>query len=341
MIDKYNRRQRILIIVLISICVLLVTVYSRESKDGLFHRLQRFSLDIVSPLQKGVSKILSPVKDGIGYLADLGDAESERDRLRGEIEEYEDRMDELERLKLENEKLQSMIAVKDSRPDLAFLVVDVIGANPDIWEQTIQIGAGYSDGLQEYMAVLSEDGSLVGRIILCTSEASVVQLITDDKSSVGAMLQSNAEMGVVKGEGRGGVRLELLNQDAEVKMGDVVVTSGLGGTCPSGIPIGIITEISERRADLSVGIVIEPRASMTSQDKVMVVTSPPPSAAPLVRRPLDILAFEHRCIPSRGVPLPATYLPSTPQSRALLEWRIGALCASRYPGDGTRSPGGG
>jgi rod shape-determining protein MreC len=281
MVERQNRRQRILIITLVIICVLLVTVYSRESKDGLFHRLQRFSLDVVSPLQKGMSKVLSPVKDGIGYLADLGSANSERDRLKEEVEDLQKEVDEGEELKLENETLKSMIAVKESRPDLGFLVVDVIGANPDIWEQTVQIGAGYSDGLQEYMAVLSEDGSLVGRIIMCTSEASLVQLITDDKSSVGAMLQANAEMGVVKGEGRGGVRLELLNQDADVKTGDVVVTSGLGGTCPSGIPIGTITEISERRADLSVGIVIDPRASLTSLDRVMVVVSPPPSTSPM------------------------------------------------------------
>jgi len=98
---------------------------------------------------------------------------------------------------------------------------------------------------------------------------------------VGAKLQSNAEMGIAKGEGRGGVRLELLNQDAEVNMGDVVLTSGMGGTCPEGIPIGIITEISERRADLSIGILIEPAATLTRLDKVMVVRSPPPETAPM------------------------------------------------------------
>ncbi|MDD3718729.1 MAG: rod shape-determining protein MreC [Actinomycetota bacterium] len=281
MVERQNRRQRALIITLVIICILLVTVYSRESKDGLFHRLQRFSLDIVSPLQKGMSKVLSPVKDGIGYLTDLGDAKSERDRLKEEVESLQDVVDELEEMKLENKTLTKMIAVKESRPDLEYLVVDVIGANPDVWEQTIQIGAGYSNGLQEYMAVLSEDGSLIGRITLCTSEVSLVQLITDERSSVGAMLQNNAEMGVVKGEGRGGVRLELLNQDAEVETGDVVVTSGLGGTCPAGIPVGTITEISERRADLSVGIVISPRASLTRLDRVMVVTSPLPRTAPI------------------------------------------------------------
>lgn len=281
MIERQNRRQRALVITLVIICVLLVTVYSRESKDGLFHRLQRLSLDIVSPLQKGMSKVLSPVKDGIGFVMDLGKARGERDRLMEEVRDLQENADELEALRLENERLKKMIEVKENNPDFEFLVVDVIGANPDIWEQTIQIGAGYSDGLREYMAVLSEDGSLVGRIILCTSEASVVQLITDEKSSVGAMLQANGELGVLRGEGRDGVRMELLNQDAEVKTGDLVVTSGLGGTCPAGLPVGNITEISERRADLSVGIVVEPRASMTRLSKVMVVVSPLPRTEPI------------------------------------------------------------
>lgn len=270
-----------MIITLVIICVLLVTVYSRESKGGLFHRLQRFSMDVVSPLQKGMSKVLSPVKDGIGFLVDMGKARGERNRLREEVKELEDKVNNLEEAARENEELKKMIAVKESNPQLDLVVVDVIGANPDIWEQTIQVGAGYDDGLQEYMAILSEDGSLVGRIIVCTANSSLVQLITDGKSSIGAKLQNNAEMGIAKGQGGGGVRLELRNQYAEVNKGDVVVTSGMGGTCPPDIPIGTITEISERSADLSIGILIEPRARLTRLEKVMVVVSPPPKTSPI------------------------------------------------------------
>ena len=281
MVERRNRRQRVLIITLVIICVLLVTVYSRESNNGLFHRLQRFSMDIISPLQKGMAKVFDPIRDGFGYMADMVTARSERDRLREENEQLEEELLEKQELEILNQKLERMIEVKESNPQLDLIVVDVIGANPDLWEQTIQIGAGYSDGLKEYMAILSDEGKLVGRIIECTSEVSIVQLITDEKSAVGAKLQSNAEMGIAKGEGRGGVRLELLNQDAEVSMGDVVLTSGMGGTCPEGIPIGVITEISERRADLSIGILIEPAARLTRLDKVMVVMSPPPETAPM------------------------------------------------------------
>jgi rod shape-determining protein MreC len=281
MVERRNRRQRILIITLVIICVLLVTVYSRESNNGLFHRLQRFSMDIISPLQKGMAKVFDPIRDGFGYMADMVTARSERDRLREENEKLEEEIYEMNELERVNEELKNMITVKESNPHLDLLVVDVIGASTELWEQTIQIGAGYSDGLQEYMAILTEEGKLVGRIIECTSEASIVQMVTDEKSAVGAKLQSNAEMGIAKGEGRGGVRLELLNQDAEVTMGDVVLTSGMGGTCPEGIPIGIITEISERRADLSIGILIEPAARLTRLERVMVVRSPPPETAPM------------------------------------------------------------
>jgi rod shape-determining protein MreC len=174
MVERRNRRQRILIITLVIICVLLVTVYSRESNNGLFHRLQRFSMDIISPLQKGMAKVFDPIRDGFGYMADMVTARSERDRLREENEQLEKDIYEMNELERVNEELKNMVAVKERNPHLDLLVVDVIGASTELWEQTIQIGAGYSDGLQEYMAILTEEGKLVGRIIECTSEVSIV-----------------------------------------------------------------------------------------------------------------------------------------------------------------------
>jgi len=237
-------------------------------------------MDMVSPLQKGVSKALGPIKSGVGFLTDLGTARGERDRLRKQVQVLQEQVEEGKDAMRERDQLQSMIKVKEENPQWELMQVNVIGTSSDIWEQTIQIDAGYDDGLKEYMAILGEDGSLVGRIVMCTANSSVVQLMTDEKSSIGARLQSNSEMGVVKGEGTG-VRLELLNQDAEVKTGDVVLTSGMGGTCPANIPIGSITEISERRADLSIGIEIQPRAKLTRLERVIVVTGPEPKTAPL------------------------------------------------------------
>jgi rod shape-determining protein MreC len=273
----YREKQtnRAVIISLTIICIILVTLYSRESDNGLMHRVQRFSLDMVAPLQSGVSKLLSPVRDGVEYLLDIKDAANERDELVQDKLELEQQLSELRNMARENDLLKQLIDYRDNTPGLQFLSAGVIGETPDNWEQTIQISAGYDDGVREWMAVVNEEG-LVGRIVLCTAHTSMVQLITDDKSQVGARLQSSGEEGLVQGAGREQPLLQLINQDAEVREGDLVLTSGSGGTCPADIPIGTVTEITEKRPDLSRGISISPAVGFTKLERVLVVISPLP-----------------------------------------------------------------
>ncbi len=276
---KEKQRSRIVIVILTILCFILVTLYSRESQNGLLHRMQRFSLDIVEPLQAGVSKILSPVRDGIEYVLDLKNAAGERDQLLKDKQELENELSDMRNLALENQQLAELLNLKENNPSLEVMAVSVIGANPDNWEQSIQISAGYDDGVREWMAVMNNEG-LVGRVVLCTAHSSMVQLITDDKSQVGARLQSNGEEGLIKGAGRGDLRLQLINQDAEVKEGDWVLTSGSGGTCPVGIPIGTVSAITEKRPDLSRGISISPAVNLSRLEKVVVVINPAPTELP-------------------------------------------------------------
>ncbi len=276
---KEKQRGRIVIVTLTILCFILVTLYSRESQNGLLHRMQRFSLDMVEPLQSGASKILSPVRDGIEYVLDLKDAAGERDQLLKDKQDLENQLSGMRDLERENQQLAELLKLKENNSGLEVMAVSVIGANPDNWEQSIQISAGYDDGVREWMAVLNNEG-LVGRVVLCTAHSSMVQLITDDKSQVGARLQSNGEEGLIKGAGRGELRLQLINQDAEVKEGDWILTSGSGGTCPVGIPIGTVTAITEKRPDLSRGISIAPAVHFSRLEKAIVVISPAPSELP-------------------------------------------------------------
>ncbi len=276
---KEKQRGRIVIVTLTILCFILVTLYSRESQNGLLHRMQRFSLDMVEPLQAGVSKMLSPVRDGIEYLLDLKNAAGERDQLIKDKQELENELSAMRDLERENKQLAELLQLKENNPTLEVMAVSVIGANPDNWEQAIQISAGYDDGVREWMAVMNSEG-LVGRVVLCTAHSSMVQLITDDKSQVGARLQSNGEEGLIKGAGRGELRLQLINQDAEVQEGDWVLTSGSGGTCPVGIRIGTVSAITEKRPDLSRGISIAPAVNFSRLEKVVVVISPAPTELP-------------------------------------------------------------
>jgi rod shape-determining protein MreC len=281
MTGRERQHNRFIVAILLAICVMLVTVYSREGDKGVFHRLQRFSQELVAPLQRGVSSIMSPIKGGVEYLSRLDSAVSEREKLDRENNELQDQLMDMNRLQRENDELRNFIKVKNGQKNWDVLVAEVIGSNPDNWKETREIAAGYDDGVQKYMAVLDENGFLVGRVVDCTAHTSMVLLITDAQSSIGAKLEVNGEIGLIKGEGGGTIKLELINQDAVVNQEDMVVTAGLGGTCPAGIPLGRIKEISEKRTDLSRGISITPLANMSRLDRVMVVLSPPPSGVPL------------------------------------------------------------
>ncbi len=276
---KEKQRGRIVIVALTILCFILVTLYSRESQNGLLHRMQRFSLDLVEPLQAGVSKIISPVRDGIEYVLDLKNASGERDQLLKKVQDLEDQLSSMNDLQRENNVLAQLLNLKQNNPSLELMAVSVIGANPDNWEQSIQISAGYDDGVREWMAVMNDEG-LVGRVVLCTAHSSMVQLITDDKSQVGARLQSNGEEGLIKGAGRGDLRLQLINQDAEVTEGAWILTSGSGGTCPVGIRIGTVSAITEKRPDLSRGISIAPAVNFSRLERVVVVINPAPTELP-------------------------------------------------------------
>jgi len=279
--DSERRRDRRFLVILLIVSLLMVTVYSREGDKGLIHRLQRFSMDAVSPLQRGVVKLVRPLREGLDRLTGLAGASRERDRLKEENERLRDQLLEMERLRRRNEELQSMVEYVESHREWEFLAADVIGSNADNWKDTRQIGVGYADGVERFMAVLDERGNLVGRVTECTAHTSLVLLITDKQCSFGAKLERNGEAGLIKGEGEGVIRLELINQDAEVNRDDLVVTSGMGGTCPPGITIGTVREISELRTDLSRGIIVSPLAALSRLERVLVIVSPRPAGAPL------------------------------------------------------------
>ncbi len=282
--ESETGRNRRLLIILLIVSFLTVTVYSREGDRGIIHRLQRLSMDAISPLQRGVVKVVRPLREGLERLADLGSATRERDRLREENDRLREQLLEMERLRRRNDELKSMLDYAESRRDWELLAADVIGSNADNWKDTRQIGVGYADGVEKFMAVLDERGNLVGRVTECTAHTSLVLLITDKQCSFGAKLERNGEAGLIKGEGEGVIRLELINQDAEVEKEDLVVTSGMGGTCPPGISIGTVREISELRTDLSRGIIISPLAGLSRLERVLVVVSPRPTGAPLPAR---------------------------------------------------------
>ena len=117
-----------------------------------------------------------------------------------------------------------------------------------------------------------------GRVILPSGRAAKVQLLIDANAAAGAMIERTRVQGVVTGVGDGTLKMQYVPGTADVKTGDLVVTSGIDGIYPKGFVIGIIDH-----ADRGVGayreIVIRPAVDFSRLEEVLVVRTPPASRA--------------------------------------------------------------
>jgi rod shape-determining protein MreC len=113
----------------------------------------------------------------------------------------------------------------------------------------------------------------VGRISEVNTGTSKVLLITDSNSSVNAILQSSRLNGIVRGGPGGNLLMDYLQQGAALSVGEVVLTSGLGGNFPKGIPIGQVVQINQRDIDVFQQAVVQPTVDFNSLELVAVVTN--------------------------------------------------------------------
>ena len=138
---------------------------------------------------------------------------------------------------------------------------------------TIAINRGTRDGIAPGMPVVSQQG-LVGRIVDVTANAARVLLVTDTNSYVSARLQTTRELGTVQGQLTGNLRMIMIPQEATVQVGDVVITSGLGGNFPPDLVIGQITSKRQFEFELNQEAEIRSLVDFDTLEFVFAATLP-------------------------------------------------------------------
>ena len=145
------------------------------------------------------------------------------------------------------DNLRQLLELRE-RAGLDTAAAEVIGAAASPEFRTVTIDKGTADGLSADMAVISPAG-VVGRVILPSWRAAKVQLLIDRNAAAGAMIERTRAQGVVVGDGDGTLRLEYVPGTADVKVGDLVVTSGIDGIYPKGFVIGTIDSVDTGTAE--------------------------------------------------------------------------------------------
>ena len=171
----------------------------------------------------------------------------------------------------ENRRLRRLLDLRNRLP-VATLPGEVIARDWGGWVRSLTINRGRGDDIKRLTAVISPDG-LVGRIVDVRPGASIVQVLTDPSSTVGAHALRTRTPGIVEGEPRGTIRFKYMARDgAGIAVDDIIVTSGLGGVFPRGVPIGRVRAIDDRGSALFHYALVAPVVDFARVDEVLLVT---------------------------------------------------------------------
>jgi rod shape-determining protein MreC len=256
-----------------SFVVAVSVLFIIASQFSVFDPLDNAVLVVAEPIESGLRDATQPLADLVNNVTDAGRLSDENQELREEIERLIAANARLQTSESELTALRQLQNIRAGKPNDAFVEAQVFAKDPDNVEDLIAIDAGTSSGIKEGMVVLTPQGSLIGTVTKALRNASWVTLITDPSSAVSALVQESRTQGVAAGSEGGDITMEFVSETADVKEGDLVLTSGIGGRYPPDELIGQVVGVDKSAQELFQSVRIKPLADLSRLEGVLVLTS--------------------------------------------------------------------
>ncbi len=268
-LKKFLSQNNTLVIFIILIIITIFIMTIDYHGKMYFQWVESIGLKLFSPINRGISLVADNTKNYLKAMAEFKDVKEENKELKEKIEiAYRENAILKEKL-ITYDRLTKLLELKES---FSYEMISslVIGREPGNWFNSIIIDKGTVDGVKKDMAVVTYRG-LVGKVVSVDSNTAKVLLILDQRSAVGGMIQRSRDIGVVKGSESNYCYMEYLSHDADIRINDIVITSGLGSVFPKGIVIGKIAGIKKESHDLFQIVIIRPEVDFTKLEEVFVV----------------------------------------------------------------------
>lgn len=229
---------------------------------------------VVTPFQDLTTGISSWVDETVTASRSKTDLKDENEELKNQIAQLMEENRRLAMYEQENAKLSSLLKIAQRYPDYESIGAKIIAKDPGIWYDGFTINKGTTDNLSANMVLIAPEG-LVGKVLESGATFSKAQSILDSRSSVPAMSVRTGDLGVVKGDytlsNSGLCKMEYIDGDAEIMVGDEIVTSHLSDIYPEGLAIGKVLEIETDTNGLTKYAVIEPYVDLKHLDTILVI----------------------------------------------------------------------
>ena len=251
-VRRTGLRRWLLFFLLVSFIVVVFSS-STGGRFGVFHQL---TLETLGPLQSFFTKVsLSTTKLKDKYVA-LLNLQEENDQLRLELAKVREQLDEYSAAYSRNRFLETALEFKEQN-SFPKRMARVVGKDPSFWFQTLIVDRGENDGVVTGMVARTSQG-VVGQVAQVSDNYSKILLANAPSSAIDAIVQNSRVRGILKGAGEQGYILHYVLKNAEVKVGDKIVTAGIGGVFPSGITLGTVSKVHAKRRGMFLDIVVEP-----------------------------------------------------------------------------------
>lgn len=226
-------------------------------------------------LQSGMHSAVGTVGNFLGRIGSDPELVEENEELRREIARLQEEKTRLIGVLQENARLRKMVGFQQGHPEFELVPARVVGRDISPYFRVLKLRIESDAELEERMPVVAPEG-LVGQIHRVYHGGADVVLAADTRSRIDAVSQRNRAPGVVKGLGEDSnyrARVAYVSQRDELRKGDTMVTSGMGGVFPRELRIGTLVEIDSAEEEIFQEVIVEPAVDFSRLQEVFVITN--------------------------------------------------------------------
>ena len=251
----------------VAACLVLLTIQTRGRSTA--------AADVVAlvttPVQSALARVNRAAVGTWSTYLDWKNVRAENRRLREENQQLRVAALQVSETSTENQRLRRLLSMQERLP-LETVGAEIIAREWGGWVRSLTVNRGRHDNIVRLTAVIAPEG-LIGRVIEVRSGVSIIQVLTDPASTVGAHVVRTRTAGIVEGDPRGTMRLKYMAREGGgIQVGDLVVTSGAGGVFPRGIPVGRVRAIDDRGSALFHYAMLTPVVDFARVDEVLLLT---------------------------------------------------------------------
>lgn len=235
---------------------------------GRFGALHQLTLELGGGLQDIVSGAFSGVSTIKNDYVALWYVRQENKHLREQNDKYLQELSEYREGYRKYKHYEELLQFKKQQ-GFGLLTARVVGKDPSFWFQTIVVDRGKDDDVVEGMVALSPHG-VVGQVIHTSEHYSKILLANAPSSAIDALVQKNSVRGILKGAGKDGYVLEYVLKNANVSVGDNIVTAGIGGVFASGISLGRVSAVHRKERGMFLDIEVTPSVDFQKLDVIFI-----------------------------------------------------------------------